>query len=58
MGEKSTDREQRQTPPRFRELPAGVRVEDTVAAKGAETAPDPTMGLDPERDFMLRYAAL
>ncbi|MBA3719679.1 MAG: hypothetical protein H0W95_05250 [Nocardioidaceae bacterium] len=58
MGEKSTDREQRQTPPRFRELPAGVRVEDTVAAKGEETAPDPSLGLDPERDFMLRHAIL
>lgn len=57
MGEKSTDRGERRTPPRFRELPAGVRLEDTEARKG-ETAPDPNMGLDPERDFMLRHAAL
>ena len=56
MGEKSTDLE-RHAPERFSELPAPVRIEDTVAAKG-ETAPDPNMGLGPERDFMLRYAAL
>ncbi len=58
MGEKSRDLEQRRRSPRFRELPADVRVEDTVAAKGEETAPDPNMGLDPERDFMLRHAIL
>ena len=57
MDNTSTDREQRRTSSRFRELPAPVRVEDTVADKGG-TAPDPNMGLDPERDFMLRHAIL
>ena len=58
MSDTSTDREPRSAPTRFRELPADVRVEDTVAAKGEEAAPDPNMGLDPERDFMLRHAIL
>lgn len=56
MSPRPTERELH-PPEEFRELPADVRAEDTVASKG-ETAPDPTMGRDPERDFMLRYAAL
>ena len=56
MDDTSTKQESRRSE-RFRELPAAVRVEDTEAKKG-ETAPDPNMGLDPERDFMLRHAIL
>lgn len=41
---------------RFRRLPERVRPEDLIATQEAEPAPDPTMGRDPDRDFMLRYA--
>ena len=41
---------------RYRHLPPPVRVEDTVAVKATDPAPDPAGGRDPERDFMLRYA--
>ena len=43
---------------RFHELPERVRSEDLVATQEAEPAPDPTMGRDTERDFMLRYGLL
>ncbi len=45
-------------PARFHELPERVRPEDMVATQEAEPAPDPTMGRDTERDFMLRYGLL
>jgi hypothetical protein len=41
---------------RFRRLPAPVAPEDMIATQEPEPAPDPTMGRDPDRDFMLRYA--
>lgn len=41
---------------RFRTLPERIRPEDTIAVQESEPPPDPTMGRDPERDFMLRNA--
>lgn len=41
---------------RFRKLPARIRPEDMIASQETEPPPDPTMGRDPERDFMLRNA--
>ncbi|MEP7192837.1 MAG: hypothetical protein ABI903_08215 [Actinomycetota bacterium] len=41
---------------RFRKLPERVRVEDMIATQETEPPPHPTMGRDPERDFMLRNA--
>ncbi len=41
---------------RFRKLPARIRPEDTFASQDPDAAPDPTMGRDPDRDFMLRNA--
>jgi hypothetical protein len=41
---------------RFRTLPPRVRLEDTVAVQEVSPPADPTMGRDPDRDFMLRNA--
>jgi hypothetical protein len=41
---------------RFRKLPDRIRPEDMIAAQESEPPPDPTMGRDTERDFMLRNA--
>ena len=41
---------------RFRRLPPRIRLEDTVAVQEVSPPADPTMGRDPERDFMLRNA--
>ena len=41
---------------RFRKLPERIRPEDMIATQETEPPPDPTMGRDPERDFMLRNA--
>ncbi|MHB8185412.1 MAG: hypothetical protein ACYDDU_04865 [Dermatophilaceae bacterium] len=41
---------------RFRKLPERIRPEDMIAAQETEPPPDPTMGRDSERDFMLRNA--
>jgi hypothetical protein len=41
---------------RYRRLPPAVRLEDTIAVKETEAAPDPESGQDTERAFMLRYA--
>jgi len=41
---------------RYRKLPERIRPEDTIATQETEPPPDPTMGRDPERDFMLRNA--
>jgi len=41
---------------RFRKLPERIRPEDMIATQEAEPPPDPTMGRDSERDFMLRNA--
>ncbi|MDX6302368.1 MAG: hypothetical protein QOF53_3582 [Nocardioidaceae bacterium] len=40
---------------RWRSLPTGIRLEDTIAAKESDPRPDPEAGRDTERDFMLRY---
>jgi hypothetical protein len=42
----------------YRRLPARVRPEDMVATVETEPPPDPTMGRDPERDFMLRSTGI
>jgi len=39
----------------FAVLPDHVRLEDTVPSQPATEPPDPTMGRDPDTDFMLRY---
>jgi len=41
---------------RFRKLPERIRPEDMISFQETEPPPDPTMGRDPERDFMLRNA--
>jgi len=41
---------------RFRRLPERIRPEDMIATQETEPPPDPTMGRDSERDFMLRNA--
>lgn len=39
---------------RYRKLPEPVRLEDTVTSRDPEPPPDPTMGRDPDTDFLLR----
>ena len=39
---------------RYRKLPEPVDLEDTISTKDADPVPDPDLGRDPERDFMLR----
>jgi len=41
---------------RFKKLPPRIRLEDMIATQQTEPPPDPTMGRDCERDFMLRNA--
>lgn len=41
---------------RYRELPERVHFKDMVATQETTPPPDPTMGRDTERDFVLRYA--
>jgi len=40
----------------FRRLPDRIDAAALVTTHDLEPAPDPTMGRDAERDFMLRYA--
>lgn len=40
----------------YRQLPDRVRLEETVAAQDPRPVPGPTLGRDPDLDFMLRYA--
>jgi hypothetical protein len=40
---------------RWRHLPPQVSWDDLVAVHETEPAPDPEMGRDTDRDFMLRY---
>ena len=40
----------------FKKLPEHIRLEDTFASQDPDPAPDPTMGRDGDRDFMLRNA--
>ena len=41
---------------RFRTLPEHVPLEDTISTQEVDPAPDPTMGRDPDLDFLLRNA--
>lgn len=41
---------------RFRQLPERIRPEDMITTQDTEAPPEPTMGRDTERDFMLRNA--
>lgn len=52
----SEDHQQAGSIARFRKLPARIRPEDMIATQETEPPPDPTMGRDSERDFMLRNA--
>ncbi len=49
--------EEAQVSDRYRHLPEPVHLEDTIATKDPDPAPDPNGGRDPDRDFMLRYGA-
>src|SRR5665647_566241 len=52
----STDHKEASASARFRKLPERIRPEDMIATQETEPPPDPTMGRDSERDFMLRNA--
>ena len=39
---------------RYRKLPEPIDLEHTISTKDADPVPDPDLGKDPERDFMLR----
>ena len=41
---------------KYRRLPPRIPLEDTVEVQEADPPMDPTMGRDPERDFILRNA--
>jgi len=41
---------------RYRRLPERIPLKDTTAMQESEASPDPTMGRDTEREFMLRNA--
>jgi hypothetical protein len=42
----------------FTTLPERIRLEDTFTSQDPDAAPDPTMGRDPDQDFLLRNAGL
>ena len=42
----------------FTRLPEHIRLEDTFTSQDPDAAPDPTMGRDPDRDFLLRNAGV
>ena len=52
----TSDQDESASSERFRRLPERIRLEDMIAAQETEPPPDPTMGRDSERDFMLRNA--
>lgn len=54
--ESVADVEEPEPSARFKKLPEHIRLEDTIASQDPDAAPDPTMGRDPDRDFMLRNA--
>jgi hypothetical protein len=37
-------------------LPERIALEDTISTQASTDAPDPTMGRDPDTEFMLRNA--
>lgn len=53
---RTADQEKVASSARFRKLPERIRPEDMIATQETEPPPDPTMGRDSERDFMLRNA--
>lgn len=53
---RATDPDKVASSARFLKLPERIRPEDMVATQETEPPPDPTMGRDSERDFMLRNA--
>jgi len=53
---KASDHDKSVSSGRFRKLPERIRPEDMIATQETEPPPDPTMGRDSERDFMLRNA--
>ncbi len=52
----TADQDKAPTSARFRKLPERIRPEDMIAAQETDPPPDPTMGRDTERDFLLRNA--
>ncbi len=52
----SADQDGRASFTRFTKLPERIRPEDMITTQETEPPPDPTMGRDCERDFMLRNA--
>jgi len=52
----AADREATAASARFRRMPDRIRLEDMIATQQTEPPPDPTMGRDCERDFLLRNA--
>jgi hypothetical protein len=53
---RAADEDKSASSARFRRLPERIRPEDMIAVQETEPPPDPTMGRDTERDFMLRNA--
>lgn len=41
---------------RFKELPAPIRLEDTIAEVDTRNVPDPEGGRNTDRDFLIRNA--
>ena len=52
----TADHKEASSSARYRKLPERLRPEDMIATQETEPPPDPTMGRDSERDFMLRNA--
>jgi hypothetical protein len=50
------DQDKAASPGRFRHLPGRILPKDMVTTQDTEPPPEPTMGRDTERDFMLRNA--
>lgn len=53
---RASDPDESASSARFRKLPERIPPEDMIATQETEPPPDPTMGRDSERDFMLRNA--
>ncbi len=53
---RKTDADEGKPAEPYRRLPGRIRVEDMITTQDVGPVPDPTMGRDAERDFMLRNA--
>ena len=53
---RTADQDKAKTSARFRKLPERIRPEDMIAVQETDPPPDPTMGRDTDRDFLLRNA--